>query len=139
MIRAGAGTSSSWRRTAAAWFSRPAVPRGRHRETCPGDANVSFSPDSKQLAFTQSSGQVKLDPLVENIIEHSAIAIMNVDGSGRHVIYEAAPYSADLDFPVFSPRREATRLRTSQLELLGRPRARGRSSSSALTERARVS
>ncbi len=76
---------------------------GLRRENCPDDGNASFAPDSKQLAFTQSTGHVKSDPVVENMIEHSAIAIMNRDGSGRHVIYQGAPYSSDLNFPVFSP------------------------------------
>ena len=76
----------------------PLCPSGANETTCPDDANVSFSPDSKQLAFTQSTGRV-----VDEQIEHSAIAIMNRDGSGRHVIYGSAPFSADLAFPVFSP------------------------------------
>jgi len=77
----------------------PLCPSGADETTCPDDANASFSPDSKQLAFTQAIGHV-----VENQIEHSAIAIMNRDGSGRRVIYEEdAPYSADLNSPVFSP------------------------------------
>lgn len=81
----------------------PLCPSGADETTCPDDENASFSPDSKQLAFTQSTGLVKSDPVVENIIEHSAIAIMNRDGSGRRVIYQGAPYSADLNYPVFSP------------------------------------
>ena len=76
----------------------PLCPSGADETTCSDDANASFSPDSKQLAFTQSTGHV-----VDNQIEHSAIAIMNLDGSGRHVIYQGAPYSADLVYPVFSP------------------------------------
>ena len=76
---------------------------GAGPDTCPDDANASFSPDSKRISFTQASGGVKNDPVVDNIIEHSAIAVMNVDGSDRHVIYQAAPYSADLNYPMFSP------------------------------------
>jgi TolB protein len=76
---------------------------GTHEDTCPDDANPSFSPDSKRISFTQSSGNVKSDPVVENIIQHSAIAVMNVDGSDRHVIYQAPPYAADLTYPMFSP------------------------------------
>jgi TolB protein len=79
------------------------VCKGNNAQTCPDDANPSFSPDSQQLAFTQASGSVKSDPLVENIIEHSAITLMNRDGSGRRVVYQSASYSADLNYPVFSP------------------------------------
>lgn len=76
----------------------PLCPPGADSLTCSDDSNVSFSPDSMQIVFTQSTGHV-----VDGEIEHSAIAIMNRDGSGRHVIHEAAPYSADLVYPVFSP------------------------------------
>jgi TolB protein len=76
---------------------------GTHEDTCPNDDNASFSPDSKRISFTQSSGNVKTDPVVDNIIQHSAIAVMNVDGSDRNVIYQAAPYSADINSPMFSP------------------------------------
>ena len=50
------------------------------------------------MAFTQATGRV-----VDDEIEHSAIAIMNLDGSGRHVVYQGAPFSSDLNYPVFSP------------------------------------
>ena len=76
---------------------------GSHEDTCPDDANPSFSPDSKQVSFTQSSGRVKSDPVVDNIIEHSALTVMNVDGSNRHVIYQGPAYSADLTYAMFSP------------------------------------
>ena len=76
----------------------PLCPPGSDSLTCSDDSNVSFSPDSAQLVFTQSTGHV-----VNDQIEHSAIAIMNLDGSGRHVIYTAAPFSADLGYSVFSP------------------------------------
>jgi Tol biopolymer transport system component len=36
-------------------------------------------------------------------IEHSAIAVVNVDGSGRRVVYQTPPYSADLAAPMLSP------------------------------------
>jgi Tol biopolymer transport system component len=76
---------------------------GAHEGSCPDDSNASFSPDSKQLSFTQASGNVKDDPVVDNIIEHSAITVMNIDGSDRHVVYQGAAYSADLVYPMFSP------------------------------------
>lgn len=76
----------------------PLCPAGADPLTCSNDSQASFSPDSKQLLFGIGNGHV-----VNDQIEHAAIAIMNLDGSGRHVIYEAAPYSADLGGPVFSP------------------------------------
>ena len=76
----------------------PLCPPGADPSTCSNEADPSFSPDSKQLVFGLANGRV-----VKDQIEHAAIAIMNLDGSGRHVIYTAAPFSADLGFPVFSP------------------------------------
>ncbi len=77
----------------------PLCPAGATEETCPDDAHPSFSPDSTQLAFTQSTGRVNAG----GQIEHSAITIMNRDGTGRRVIHQGAAFSGDLNFPVFSP------------------------------------
>ena len=76
----------------------PLCPPGADSSTCSNESDSSFSPDSKQLVFGLSNGRV-----VNDQIEHAALAIMNLDGSGLHVIYTAAPFSADLGFPVFSP------------------------------------
>ena len=81
----------------------PLCPAGANEQTCPDDANASFSPDSQQITFTQSTGKVRQDAYTEGWIEHSALAVVNRDGSGRHVIYQGAPFSGDLVFPVFSP------------------------------------
>jgi TolB protein len=78
-------------------------PEGANEQTCSDDANPGFSPNSKQIAFTQSTGTVKNDSHGEGWIEHSALTVMNVDGSERHVIYQAAPFSGDLNSPAFSP------------------------------------
>ena len=81
----------------------PLCPEGANEQTCPDDEHASFSPDSKTLALVQATGTVKPDPSGETWIEHSAIALLNVDGSARHVIYQGAPFSGDLGYPVFSP------------------------------------
>ncbi len=78
-------------------------PPGANEQTCSDDANASFSPDSKQIAFTQATGTVKNDPSGEGWIEHSALAVMNRDGSDRRVIRQGRPFSGDLNYPVFSP------------------------------------
>lgn len=76
---------------------------GANEQTCADDANVSFSPDSKQVALTQSTGRVKQDSHGESWIEHSALAVVNNDGKGRHVVYQRAAFSGDLVSPAFSP------------------------------------
>jgi TolB protein len=81
----------------------PLCAAGANEQTCPDDGHPDFSPDSKHLVFTQSTGQVKQVPVTGQQIEHSAIAVMNRDGSGRHVVYTTNGFAADLDYPVFSP------------------------------------
>jgi TolB protein len=76
---------------------------GSDPTTCPDDANPSFSPDSKQITFTQSSGRDKQDPaLNSDIIERSSLTVMSVDGSDRHVIYRSQPWTFDVAYPMFS-------------------------------------
>jgi TolB protein len=81
----------------------PLCPGGANEQTCPDDAWPSFSPDSKRIVFSQATGRVKHDRYGEDWIEHSAITVMNRDGTGRHVIYRGSRWSGDLDFPAFSP------------------------------------
>ena len=50
-----------------------------------------------------STGNVKRDPGGEEWIEHSALTVMNPDGSGRRVVYQGPAYGGDLSYPVFSP------------------------------------
>jgi Tol biopolymer transport system component len=78
-------------------------PTAANEQTCPDDAHASFSPDSKQIALVQSTGTIKQDSTGEQWIEHSALTLVNRDGSGRHVIYQSSAFSGDLDLPVFSP------------------------------------
>ena len=81
----------------------PLCAAGANEQSCPDDGHPDFAPNSKQLVFVQSTGQVKQVPITGDQIEHSAIAMMNVDGTGRHVIYTTNGFAADLDYPVFSP------------------------------------
>lgn len=83
-------------------LSKPCA-RGAHETTCPDNANVAFSPDGRQIAFTESSGHVKRDKLVDNIIERSAIVLMDRNGGNRRTVIHSAPYVADYSWPQFSP------------------------------------
>jgi TolB protein len=78
-------------------------PAGTNEQSCSDDANPGFSPDSKRIAFTQSTGRVRRDPQGGDWIEHSALTVVNVDGSRRHVIYQGRPFSGDLNGPTFAP------------------------------------
>jgi TolB protein len=81
----------------------PLCPPSAHEQTCADEAHASFSPDSKRLVLVESTGVVKQVPITGQQIEHSAIAVMNRDGSGNHVIYTTNGFAADLDYPTFSP------------------------------------
>lgn len=83
-------------------LSKPCAP-GAHETTCPDNANVAFSPDGNRIAITESSGHVKPDRLVGNIIERSAIVLIDRTGGGRREVIHSAPYAADLSWPQFSP------------------------------------
>jgi TolB protein len=76
---------------------------GATEETCPNDSAPSFSPDSRQIAFIQSTGPLKRDPNGDQWIQYQAIAVANRDGSARRVIYQSEPFLFGLDAPVFSP------------------------------------
>ena len=52
------------------------------------------------MTFTQSTGQIRA---ADGEIEHSAVALINLDGSNRRVIFQAPPYAADLLYPMMSP------------------------------------
>ena len=78
-------------------------PAGANEQSCPDDSNGSFSPDSKRIAFQQATGRVSTDANGERWIEHSALTLINPDGSGRHVIYQSPAFSSDLNAPSFSP------------------------------------
>jgi Tol biopolymer transport system component len=78
----------------------PLCPAGAIEQTCTDDAHAAFSLDSKQLVFVQSTGQVKQVPITGQQIEHSAITVMNLDGTGRRVVYTTNGFAADLDYPV---------------------------------------
>lgn len=83
-------------------LSKP-CPKGVHETVCPDNANVAFSPDGKWIAFTESSGHVKPDRVVDNIIERSTIVLMDRNGGNRRAIVHSQPYAADFSWPQFSP------------------------------------
>ena len=76
-----------------------AVPAG-----CEDAANVSFTPDGQHLTFSRATGHVRHFPRFGwDQIEHSAIAIIGVDGSGQREILRLPRYRGDANFPQMSP------------------------------------
>ena len=81
----------------------PPCGNGAGAPACPDDVAGSFSPDGRQLAFVQSTGRVKHGTDGEDYIEHSALALFNRDGTGRHVVYMHGSYTGDIAYPSFAP------------------------------------
>jgi TolB protein len=83
-------------------LSKPCA-KGAHETTCPDNANVAFSPNGREIAFTEAAGHVKKDRLVDNIIERSSIVLMDRNGGHRREVVHSEPYAADFSWPQFSP------------------------------------
>jgi TolB protein len=75
------------------------IPRG-----CEDAANPSFTPDGQHVLYTRATGRVKTFPKLDtDQIEHSAIAVIGADGTGKHEILRLPAYSGDANNPLLSP------------------------------------
>jgi TolB protein len=75
------------------------IPRG-----CEDAANPSFTPDGHHILYTRATGRVKAFPkLRTDQIQHSAIAMIGVDGTAKHAILRLPAYSGDANNPQLSP------------------------------------
>ena len=72
-------------------------------QKCTDDSAPSVSSDSRWVLFSEASGRERTDSTGETWIEHSALAMMRTDGSGRHVLYHRGPFSGDLVHSALSP------------------------------------
>ena len=77
-------------------------PAGATETSCADENGATLSPDGKLVALTASTGIVKTDPGGEGWIERSALTVMNLDGSGRRVVYQLTRNRGDLNGPAFS-------------------------------------
>jgi Tol biopolymer transport system component len=66
------------------------------------DANASFAADGRHITFTRSTGHVRSYAGGDQI-QHSDVAEMDLKGKHRRALVHAAPYQADLLFPMLSP------------------------------------
>jgi TolB protein len=75
------------------------VPRG-----CEDDTEPSFAPDNEHVTFVRATGRLKVFRKLEyEQIEHSAIAIIGVDGTGEREILRLPRYAGDIHYPQISP------------------------------------
>src|ERR687890_2503242 len=80
-------------------FVFPRLPRG-----CADAANTSFTPDGQHILYTRASGRIRIFPKFEtDQIEHSAVAIIGVDGRGQREILRLPRFKGDAEFPQMSP------------------------------------
>jgi Tol biopolymer transport system component len=75
------------------------VPRG-----CEDAGEVSFTPDGQHVTYVRATGHVRhFKKFNYDQIEHAAVAIIGVDGSGEREILRLPRYSADVHYPQVSP------------------------------------
>jgi TolB protein len=75
------------------------LPRG-----CEDAANPSFTSDGEHVLFTRATGRVRTFPKLDtDQIQHSAIAMIDADGSGERTILRLRAYSGDANNPLLSP------------------------------------
>jgi TolB protein len=75
------------------------IPRG-----CEDAANPSFTPDGQHVLYTRATGRVKAFPRQHaEFIQHSAIAMIGADGTGKREILRLPAYSGDANNPQLSP------------------------------------
>jgi Tol biopolymer transport system component len=90
---------------------RSPVPRCRKRATfkrvpvgCADSGEPSFTPDGDHITYVRATGRIRRFPRFEyEQIEHSAVAIVAVDGSDRREIVRLPRYSGDVHYPQMSP------------------------------------
>jgi TolB protein len=75
------------------------VPRG-----CVDASEVSFTPDGQHVTFARATGRIRQFPRFDyDQIEHSAVTIIGVDGSGEREILRLGRYAGDVEYPQMSP------------------------------------
>ncbi len=69
---------------------------------CEDDANVTFLPDGKHIAFTRSTGKIKHGSGWDQI-QHSDVVVTDLSGKRARVVLRSGQYQADYNFAYFSP------------------------------------
>ena len=70
---------------------------------CEDDANVTFLPDGKHVAFTRASGNDKHFQDGNDQIQHSDVVVSDLNGGNRRIVLSSGEYKADYNFAYFSP------------------------------------
>ena len=71
---------------------------------CEDASEASFAPDGRHITYARATGRVRNFPKFGwGQIEHAAVAIIGVDGSGRREILRLPRYAGDVHYPQLSP------------------------------------
>jgi Tol biopolymer transport system component len=79
----------------------PPCPGNADPPTCEDDANVTFLPDGKHVAYTRSTGNVRHWKDWDQI-QHSDVVVSDLSGN-RRVVLRSGEYRGDYNFAYFSP------------------------------------
>jgi Tol biopolymer transport system component len=90
---------------------RSVTPRCRKKPTfggvppgCEDAGEPSFAPDGAQITFARATGRVRrFKKFNYEQIEHAAVAIIAIDGTGEREILRLARYAGDIHYPQMSP------------------------------------
>jgi Tol biopolymer transport system component len=82
-------------------LSPPCPPKATPPQ-CEDDANVTFLPDGRHVAFTRATGNVRHWKDSDQI-QHSDIVVSDLNGGHRQVVLRSREYGGDYDFAYFSP------------------------------------
>jgi len=78
--------------------------RDRLPAGCEDGADAYFTPDGTHVTYTRATGRIRAFPKLDtDVIQHSAIAMIRTDGTGRRDIFRLPAYSGDTIKPVVSP------------------------------------
>jgi Tol biopolymer transport system component len=93
---------SSYRRATPA-CTRKLLP-DRIPAGCEDASAASFTPDGQHVTYARATGRVRQFPKYQwDQIEHAAVAIIGLDGSGEHELLRLPRYAGDINFPQVSP------------------------------------
>jgi TolB protein len=70
---------------------------------CEDGAWPSFVPDGKRVVYTRSTGKVRQFPGGDQWIQHSDIAVRDVNGANLRVLIRSRPYGGDYAMAAFAP------------------------------------
>jgi Tol biopolymer transport system component len=80
------------------------LPPDRIPAGCEDASEASFTPDGQHVTYARATGRIRHFPKFQyDQIEHAAVAIIGLDGSGGRELLRLPRYAGDIHFPQVSP------------------------------------